>query len=224
MLFVEGEGDVGGVRTLVKRLLSELNGYDALTFKDQDIVRLGGVHSITGSKRDKWTRLIQHVRKKGGRSAGLVVLDGDWTRPIEGEGFCASVVAKTLVARARDVGAGTTFSLAVVFARQEFESWLLAGIPSLAGQPLGTDKRQGVRRDATAIEGELEESPRDAKGRLKRLMQGGYNPVRDQADLTAKVDLDQTRNRGMRSFRRLEHAVQELVDAARSGNVVATPS
>ena len=54
-------------------------------------------------------------------------------------------------------------------------------------------------------------------------MVNGYSPVRDQAGLTTMVDLDMIRNRPMRSFLRLDHAVSQIVDAVRSGNHVVTP-
>lgn len=120
------------------------------------------------------------------------------------------------------VGAGTTFSVAVVFARQEFESWLIAGIASLRGQALPDGRL--IDSDAKAPEGDLELSPRDAKGWLGTIVEGGYKPTRDQAALTRLVDLDAIRAGGLRSFRRLDSAVSTLLEAIRSNRPTASPS
>jgi hypothetical protein len=54
-------------------------------------------------------------------------------------------------------------------------------------------------------------------------MSTGYKPTRDQAELTRLIDLDEIRSQGMRSFRRLESAVKEMVGAIRSGVHMVTP-
>jgi hypothetical protein len=109
----------------------------------------------------------------------------------------------------------------VVFARQEFESWLIAGIESLAGKRL-PDGRM-IDKGAKAPQGDLEENPRDAKGWFSTLIEGGYKPTRDQAALTDLVDLGAVRKCNLRSFRRLESAVAGLVSAIRNDKHTATP-
>ena len=42
-------------------------------------------------------------------------------------------------------------------------------------------------------------------------MPSGYSSAKDQACLTEIVDLELVRNRPMRSFRRLENAVSQIV-------------
>jgi len=54
--------------------------------------------------------------------------------------------------------------------------------------------------NAKAPEGDLEASPRDAKGWLRAIVDGGYKPTRDQAALTRLVDLEVIRARKLRSF------------------------
>lgn len=51
----------------------------------------------------------------------------------------------------------------------------------------------------------------------------GYRPVRDQAAYTRKLDLNLARQRS-RSFRRLYHAIEEIVTAETAGQPVVTPS
>jgi hypothetical protein len=61
--------------------------------------------------------------------------DGDIEK-VAGKAFCAAAVARSLALEAKHVGAGRTFSVAVVFAIQEFETWLIAGTASLTGRRL----------------------------------------------------------------------------------------
>src|SRR5207247_2623734 len=139
-----------------------------------------------------------------------------------GNVFCAANVARSLASEAATVGGGANFSVAVVFARQEYESWLIAGIDSLAGQRL-PDGRM-IAKDAKAPEGDVEENPRDAKGWFSAVIEGGYKPTRDQAALTDLVDLQAVRKRNLRSFKRLESALAGLVSAVRNEKHKATPS
>ena len=114
------------------------------------------------------------------------------------------------------------FSVAVVFARQEYETWLIAGVASLAGQRLPDGRL--IDPNAKAPVGDLEAGPRDAKGWLGAIVEGGYKPTRDQAALTRLVDLEVIRARKLRSFQRLESAVSGLMEAVRCNTPIASPS
>jgi hypothetical protein len=140
---------------------------------------------------------------------------------IGGKEFCAAEAARSLAGAAKDVGAGRTFSVAVVFARQEFETWLIAGVASLAGRRLPDGRR--IDANAMAPAGDLEAGPGDAKGWLRAIVDGGYKPTRDQAALTRLVDLQVIRDRDLRSFRRFESAVLILIEAIRSNAAIASP-
>jgi hypothetical protein len=129
---------------------------------------------------------------------------------------------RSLASAAMQVGAGKEFSVAVVFARQEYETWLIAGVSSLAGRGLRDGRL--IRSNAKAPEGDLETSPRDAKGWLDNIIEGGYKPTRDQAALTRLVDLEVIRARKLRSFRRLESAVSSLLEAIRHDRPIVSPS
>ena len=69
----------------------------------------------------------------------MLVLDGDIEK-VGGKNLAAEV-AKLLAGAAMEVGADQTFSVAVVFASQEYETWLIAGVASLAGQRLPDGRR-----------------------------------------------------------------------------------
>lgn len=219
VLFVEGRGDVNAAPTLVKRILSESNQWSSVALAPNPF-RVKGWGLLLKNNGKEWIRYLRAAavdhRPLGGV---LLLLDGD----IKSQGmFCAKSKAWELSKLARHAGAGSQFSVATVFAVKEFETWLIAGVESLVGRTL-PDNRKGVRAGVIAPSGNLEEQPRDAKGWLSRNMHNGYKPSTDQKHLTQMVDLETIRKRGLRSFRRFEKALQELIDAIRSGKHVVTP-
>jgi hypothetical protein len=229
VLMGEGDGERKSLPVLVKRLLQSLSPtpWDVL-FLDSNVITLGDLSSLLSqnpqgnSDRGKWLFRLRHAAKRPNLGAVLVVLDGDAERRVIGAAFCARDHARQLVSLAKSEGAGQTFSLAIVFACKEYESWLIAGVESLAGKPL-CEGLEGVLPGTRPPTGNLEEAPRDAKGWLSDRIKTKYRPVRDQAHLTGQIDLDLIRSRHMRSFRRLENAVNQLVTAIRSNKAVATP-
>jgi hypothetical protein len=116
--------------------------------------------------------------------------------------------------------AGDQYSLATVFAKMEFETWLLAGVESLRGKPLA-DGRGHVPSDAICPEIDLE-NKRDAKGHLREII-SGYDQTLDQEVLAREVNLDAVRVR-CRSFRRFCSAIQQLAAAVRTDTNVVTPT
>lgn len=221
VLFVEGEGDRVAVPVLVKRLLGRLNAWESLYIDPAPFV-VGSVSRLVKDDCRNWIRWLQAAAMRGSLGGVLLLLDGD-VKTLRGNVFCAAEVARMLAREARRARAGDLFSVATVFARQESESWLIAGVESLAGKPF-KDGRPGVRPGTTPPEKDLESEPRDAKGWLGRKVQSGYNPPRDQAGLTELVDLQLVGDRPMRSFRRLESALAELASAAKHGKPATTPA
>jgi hypothetical protein len=219
VMFVEGEGEAEAVPKLVKRLLTEQNAWDAVSI-DPDTFRVGHVNKLVKDKYREWKRWLAASLKRRKVGGVLLVLDGDVKR-VGTDPFCAATEASSLAREAAPVGGGVIFSVAVVFARQEYESWLIAGIESLAGKRLPDGR--AIAKNANAPQGDLEESPRDAKGWFSTVIEAGYKPTRDQAALTDLIDLQVVRNRKLRSFQRLESALAELVSAVRSEKHVATP-
>jgi|SRR5579884_2625643 len=126
VLFVEGEGDVMAAPVLVKRLLTEFTAWDCLSL-DPDPFRLGAVNNLFGKPEANWIKYLQ-IAAKGGNLGGVLLLqDGDIALK-RGQSFCARDIGRDLSRRAHTTGAGASFSVASVFACQEFESWLIAGI------------------------------------------------------------------------------------------------
>ncbi|MCK4341373.1 MAG: DUF4276 family protein [Phycisphaerae bacterium] len=226
VLFVEGEGDQEAVPVLVKKVLTEINAWEYLTL-DDNVFRVGGVMNLTGRNVEKWTNWLQAAAKRSNLGGVLLLLDGDAKKisteqPQKKEMFCAANVARRLAAQAHTVGGGSVFSVACVFARQEYESWLMAGIDSLRGKRL-SDGRLGICEEAPDLEHDTDLKPRDAKKWLGQQMDRGYKATTDQKPLTELVTLDSIRQTNPRSFRRFERAVQELSDALKTGEHVVTP-
>ena len=220
VLLVEGEADVRAVPVLVKRLLTEQNAWGYLSL-DPNPLRVAGIANLTGRKAKNWTDKLRVATKRKNVGGVLLLLDGD-VKASAGRSFCARLVSADLSQRARAAGGGALFSVASVFALQEFESWLIAGVDSLTGKNL-PDGRPGIKAGIVVPGGDLEDAPRDAKGWLKKNMIAGYKETADQQPLTELVDLGAIRRRQLRSFRRLENAIQQLVTAIRTVNHVVTP-
>jgi hypothetical protein len=222
VLLVEGQGDVEAAPILLKRLLNEYGAFDAV-FLDQHAFRVGEYSSVCKNEFAQWRRWLLAAARRPNLGGCLLLLDGDSRVKDHGQPFCAMHAARRLAEEARKVGAGTLFSVAIVFACMEFESWLIAGAESLAGKQF-PDGRQELPDSIEQLPPKPELAPRDAKGWFQNLLKTGYKPTRDQAELTKLVDIDLVRQQDMRSFRRLESAIKELVSAVRSDQHAATPA
>ena len=147
--------------------------------------------------RGKMERMVRYLRIRPQVDAVLVLLDMD-------DG-CAVEMAQAL---AQDLRAlSPPKSIAITFAVREFEAWFLAAALSLWNKEYPDDP----------------ERKRDAKGEIRRLFQADYAPTQDQPSLSHRMDLAQAEGRS-RSFRRLLHAVEELVQAVEDGRMIVTPS
>jgi hypothetical protein len=222
VLLVEGHGDVEAVPILVKRLLVEYSAFDAVLL-DSKPLRVGEYSKVSRCNFGEWQRFLKVAAKRKDCGGCLLLLDGDSQTKVDGAPFCAWRAARRLAEEARKVGGGTLFSVAIVFACMEFESWLIAGAESLAGRSFSRGRRE-LPDAIEPLPPNPELNPRDAKGWFKKRVMNGYNPARDQGELTRLVDVDLIRQKGMRSFQRLESATKALVDAIRSGQPSVTPT
>jgi hypothetical protein len=170
VLLVEGDGDVQAMPSLVGRLIAQLpDDLQGQLFLDNAPMRLGGIHQITGKRQGDLARHLGNAAKRPQLGAALLILDGDADR-VEGRPFCAVEVARTIAQRATAAGAGTLFSFAAVFLRQEYESLLLPVADQLPGLKPGV-----------ILPSAPEEGPRDAKGWLHDNLADGYNPTDSSA-------------------------------------------
>jgi hypothetical protein len=119
-LFVEGDGDFIAVPLLVRRILSEKNDWHGI-FLDNNPYKVGAIERLVKEDFRDWRRFLAASIKESNLGGVLPILDGDADR-VGGKEFCAAVIARSLADAAKRVGAGGTFSVAVVFASKEYES------------------------------------------------------------------------------------------------------
>lgn len=213
VLLVEGDGDVRAAPSLVGELLTHLpDDLQGQLYLDNLPMKIGGIHQITGTRRqDDLARHLGNSNKRSALGAVLLILDGDADR-VEGRPFCAVDVARLLAQRSQTAGAGTKFSFAAVFLRQEYESLLLAVADQLPGL-----------KPVVTVPTAPEEAPRDAKGWLHDHLAGGYNPTEHQLELTRAIG-DWATVRMLRSFQRLEHSLEELATAVATNRHIVSPA
>lgn len=222
VLMVEGEGDTKAASNLISRMLSRLFEVPPL-FLGQPM-KVGDIYALLAPSKEKnnetQTKLVRFLgsaQKRKNLGAVLILLDGDAKvqRPIsttEGrKNFCPAEIGQFITEQAmQKTRAGQTYSLAVVFANQEFESWILAGHPVLSKQTEGEN---------------LESYPRNAKKRIKEITAQPYNEAADQLNLTREIDIDQLLQREpeMRSFRRFENAIRQIGTAIINESPICSP-
>ena len=211
VLLVEGEGDVLAALALIARLLNflpvELQGH---LFPDKRPMRIKGLESNTGNRQNDFLRYVQLAARKPDTAGVLVILDGD-ADMVEGKPFCPAQVARVMAERASTVGAGKHFSLGVVFLCKEYESILISVADQLPKLRAGTQFPPNI-----------ELSPRDAKGWLDKYLEDGYRSGESQL-LHTRAVADWQPARSLRSFRRLERAIQQIAEAVVNSAHVATP-
>ena len=227
VLIGEGHGEVTALPVLVRRLLRERDPA-GLLFVDDDMIRAREAASLIRWDRQKnqadceeWLRKVKLAARRSNLGGILAVFDGDSRVFPAGtsSAFCAATAAKLMARAATEAGAGRIFSLAVVFACAEYETWLIAGTESLAGKSF-RDGRPVLPRGLEFPAGNPESH---GKGWLEKHCPG-YRPTRDQCPLTELVDLSVVRAKKLRSFVRLENALDQLLAAAGEGCFIATPA
>ena len=219
VLMVEGKGDAEAAKRLAVKSLEQFHpDWRSFFFIDDHLIKVGDVCSLLSPKEGiKLLRHIERLGKQADIGGVLVLLDGDADsflklsddgRSAEKAEFCPATTAfymSDLVKKG--TRAGKTFSFAVVFANQEFESWFLAGHPDFEADYIGQD---------------LEKHPRNAKGEIKKY-DPRYNEAIDQHKYVNNLDLGLLLER-MRSFRRFKSALEEIYQSIQSGQSICSPS
>lgn len=192
---VEGQGDVAATPILLRRLAAEAAAWN---------VEIARPHRRRRNQLASKADLQNSVRVAlltPGCAGVLILLDADDDCPRE--------CAPEFDAWARE--AAHSVPCAVVMANREYEAWFLAGLKSLRGT-------SGIRADAVVHP--EPETPRNAKGELKKRMEGGrYIATVHQARLTAGFDLA-TAYHQCRSFRKLVKSFGLLLEGS---NIRPTP-
>lgn len=178
---VEGDGEVAALPVLLRRLNEWRPGIGCA----QPLTPIRVHRDRFLNREDEFRKqLLLAAAKCGEQGWILVVLDAD--------DDCPATLAGEIHQRALQHVPHRRLS--VVIAKREYEAWFLAAAPSLEGQ-------RGFRcPDDRPVDAE---TPRDAKGWLRRNMEGGaYSEVLDQPAFTARFDLQMAFD-SSRSFRKL---------------------
>ena len=210
---VEGDGEVEALPVLLRRLFHEV--YQVY---DVNIARPKNAHGCGNlTAPEQIERFVAYALLESECDGILVLIDNDAVQGlIEGKVLdqdCAPAFAHYLAGRIQAMH--PTKPVAVVVARWEYEAWFLASLETV-GTVVGVP-------EGTAYEGDVE-SERSAKGWIERRLPPGqkYSETRDQARMTAYLDLESATHRS-RSFKRLRHALEQLVDAHLKDRLIVTP-
>jgi hypothetical protein len=223
VLVGEGFGEASALPTLVAKLLEEKDA-NRVFFVDREVIREPCPVRWDKDKNrpdfHKWVLRVTLASRRRDTGGVLAIYDGDAPSfpPGSGSPFCAATAAKAMAAAAEGARAGKAFSLAVVFACVEYETWLIAGIESLAGKQF-KDGRPALPAALKFPSG----APESHGKRWLEEVFPGYRPTLHQSALTEMLDLNLVRTRQLRSFQRLEHAMDQLLAANHSGPHVSTP-
>lgn len=198
---VEGQGEANtspnsgqsAIVVLIRKMLTELNYWELYPVERRSSFRMSYGSFFRG---DKLENVIRYHKKFDDCAALLILLDMD--------DDCPKEKVHELTDRINQMGT-LPFSVVVVGAKREYESWFLASLETI--------------HDGQVYNGDPE-AKRDAKGWLRKNF--GYKPTRHQAEYTQRLDLALACERS-RSFRRLYHAFQEMVEAAQQGQIIVTP-
>ncbi|MBI5511876.1 MAG: DUF4276 family protein [Deltaproteobacteria bacterium] len=164
-VIVEGHGDATAVPLLLRRIAVDLQFPDPLEIARPFRLPRGKI--LKGPELQRCVEIV--ARQVGSSQPILVLLDADEDCPAEIGPRLAALAAAQRSDR----------SLAVILAKREFESWLVAGASSLAGHR-GLPDALPYSQDPEGL--------RDPKGWLGEKLPNGYSETIDQPALAACLD------------------------------------
>ena len=203
IVIVEGDGEVEAAPLLLRRILHEhFDRADFTQFKSknahgrENLLKPGGLE-----------KYLNYARIDG--CDGLVVLlDSE----VEHKN-CPPGLARSLSQRAKNLG--LPFPVVIVCAAAMYEAWFLASIHTLADNfDLPPD---------TVFDGDVEQV-NNPKNWLTNYMTRTsiYKETTHQVSMTAAIDMLAVQ-KNSRSFRRMLHAVEELLNAIDQDSTIVTP-
>jgi len=196
---VEGQGEEAAVPLLLRRLRDASQAWGLEVAKPHRNFR-GRL-----AKKESLQQSVRLARLTPNCAGILVIFDADT--------ICPGKEGPRLTEWAQEAAGDKPCAL--VLANREYEAWFLASIESLRG-------KARVLPDASYYADP--ESPRDAKGEIRRRMRGNaYAPTKDQEKLTAHFDLASAYKKS-RSFRKLVAAFGALAAAAGVAPAVWPPT
>lgn len=203
---VEGDGEIGAVPILLARILNDLQRWDV------HVATPKNAHGRTNlTKPGGIERFTRYALMEPQCAAISIIVDS--------EGACPRDLALELGSRVATIAPNRP--VAIICAHRMYEAWFLASMETIAGRDL--DGQPGVV-DGSHAPADAE-SVANPKAWITSHMPTGrsYKETEDQAPLTRLMNMDLARH-GSRSFRRMWHAVEELVDAIDGMSVRITPA
>ena len=153
----------------------------------------------TNGRSNLETRLdlyLEYAQRNPDCGAILILLDADDDCPV--------TLARHLWQRCQEIG--TRCPVQVVCAHREYESWILASLETIRD-------RAGIP-DNASFAGDADAVPNPKQWLTDRMGLGrAYKETTDQPSLSSRIDLELAQTNS-RSFRRLCHAVEQLLEAA----------
>ena len=204
---VEGDGEVEAVPVLLHKLLQERRAFQ---FQIASPKNAHGCENLR--KEGGIERFVRYAWLEPKCSAVIVIIDGDTASD------CPKTFAQSLAARVRRLNGPRP--VAIVIANREYEAWFLASLPSIVGKRINESL---TFPDKAALTGDPE-AVRGVKEWLTRQLPRGkaYKETIHQAPMTRLIDPELARNRS-RSFRRICHAVEQLLNQIESKTSIVTP-
>lgn len=202
---VEGPGEVEAVPALLWKLLAERERYDIQIGEPQNAHGCGNLTAPGGLEK-----FVKNAWTKRDCGAVLILMDA--------EEQCAMQLASEFSRRI--LAMGVRFTVATVIAKSEYEAWFLASLETIAGEKLG--KRQCL--PAGLSYSDNVEDRVGVKGWITRQLSEEriYKETLDQVAMTRLLDPVKARERS-RSFCRLCHTLEQVVEAIDTGQTLVTP-
>jgi len=197
---VEGPGEVEAAPLLLRRLCERKEYWNIKVDRPINAHGIGNITKVNGLEG------YLEVAARRNECNGILVL-------LDAEGDCSKEVAKNLAERAKQHS--PHLSTVVVAAKHHYENWFLGSAETIAG-------KRGLKQNLELIDNP-ESIPDPKRWLTDRMVQGkAYRETLDQAPLSQAIDIELVRQRS-RSFRRFEHALEQLLDSILSGQPSITP-
>ena len=194
MPVVEGDGDAAALPPLLVRILLE-------KYSRPDVIVAQGKSQVVTTKgrsnlETKLDTFLRYAQANPDCGAILILLDADDDCPV--------ALAQQLSQRCREIG--TRCPVQIVCACRSYESWFLASLDTIKGQ--------SIIPDTAVFTGDAEAIANPKQWLTDQMPPGrAYKETADQPSLTSRIDLDLA-HANSRSFRRLCHAVEQLLEDA----------
>lgn len=200
---VEGDGEETAAPELVRRILYEhAQHYEIKVHKSYNAHGRNNIAKPGGLEK-----FLNLNRSRPDCAAMIVLLDAE-----RDDVDCPPCLAGQLAQRARELK--LPFPIAIVCAACEYESWFLYNMDAIA-------EHYGWTSATYLPDPEMECS---AKEWLTRWMPDSriYKETQDQVRMTSALDIVNTMQQS-RSFRRMVHAVELLLESIKNGDNAVTP-